>query len=174
MQLERGMKISCYINECFIENALVQEDGGIFYICQNVCEGFSWNGDKLGFNYSWRVDDGSTRDCEKEHVFGIQLMEEDIPFPEGVELRQSDLLKEGMIIRCMIGKRLVNNALVHKEGTIFYLCQDVACGSECDNKKGYKNSWLIGPSSRCDDVARYDVSNIIVLGEYNLNLRLIE
>lgn len=173
MQLEKGMKISCYMNECFVENALVQEEGGIFYICQNVCEGYSCY-DKLGFDYSCRVDDGSTRDCEKEHVFGIKLIEDDIPFPECVELKGSDNLKEGMKISCKIGKTFVNNAIVHKEGGIFYLCQNFVCGSECENRMGYKYSWLIGQTSRCDDIARYDVSNIIVLGEYNLNLRLIE
>ena len=173
MQLKKGMRISCHINGYDIDEAVVQEENGIFYICQNLCEGYNCY-NKLGFNYSWKVDDGSTKDCEKEHVFGIQLMEEDIPFPEGVELKGSDNLKEGMKISCKIGKAFVNNAIVHKEGGIYFLCQNFVCGSECENKMGHKYSWLIGQTSRCEDVARYDVSNIIVLGEYNLNLRLIE
>lgn len=60
MKLRKGMRVNCSIEGKEIKNAMLQEEGGSWYLCQNDKNGSSCK-NKLGMSYSWvfgEIEDG--------------------------------------------------------------------------------------------------------------------
>ena len=74
MNLKEGMKISCYIDDEFIENAKIHIDGEIF-ICQNRFCGLNCS-NKLGYRFSWTIQDGSELAMSRNRVRKIKILSE--------------------------------------------------------------------------------------------------
>ena len=55
MELKKGMKVRCKINETEIKNARLQYENGVWFVCQNVKCGTPCI-DKLGYKYSWEFE----------------------------------------------------------------------------------------------------------------------
>jgi len=73
MQLRKGMKVSCRIGEVVVKEAVVQEEDGEFYLCQNEKRGASCE-NKLGYIYSWGVGNGDEKDQRIDGVFDVKLL----------------------------------------------------------------------------------------------------
>ncbi|RKY68398.1 MAG: hypothetical protein DRP97_06370 [Candidatus Latescibacterota bacterium] len=56
--MKKGDRVRCKIDGTPVNDAKIQEENGRFYICQNERDGFECE-DKLGYDYSWGIDDGS-------------------------------------------------------------------------------------------------------------------
>jgi len=50
-------------------------------------------------------------------------------------------LRDGMRVRCSIGGKVINDAVLTLEKGKWHLCQDVEEGSFCTNKRGFRYSW---------------------------------
>jgi len=54
--LKKGMKVTCVIADTEIKDARIQQEGTLFFICQNVVNGSDCK-DKMGYEYSWFFDE---------------------------------------------------------------------------------------------------------------------
>ena len=73
MQLRKGMKVSCRIGMVVVKEAVVQEEDGEFYLCQNEKRGASCE-NKLGYMYSWGVGNGGEKSQRIDGVFDVKLL----------------------------------------------------------------------------------------------------
>lgn len=73
-----GKKITCKIQNTYIDDAEITKDGNIFFILQNKKDG-SCAYDKKGYKYSWVVDYGSSSELRTFQVKDIKLKQNSYP-----------------------------------------------------------------------------------------------
>jgi hypothetical protein len=67
------MKVTCEIKKVLIDDAVITEENGRFYICQNVKWG-AFCRDRQGYKRSWRILTGSEEDLKKEFVTNLKII----------------------------------------------------------------------------------------------------
>lgn len=97
MKLKKGMRVTCEIRGDVIEDAKIQEESGKFYICQNVRDGSDCK-DKLGYEYSWRIDRGSDNDIKRNYVTNLKLKNKTLD-----DLQEGDIITDGFCERMVLG-----------------------------------------------------------------------
>lgn len=97
MQLRKGMKIRCTISDTKIPKAVVQEEGGMLYICQDYKGGVSCK-DKMGFKYSWGTSKGDDFGLATNNVTDVKPLTPDI---ENVMV--GDIITNGSHVRKVLG-----------------------------------------------------------------------
>lgn len=68
----KGKKFKASIQDISVEGRIQVEEGSI-YLCQDVMDGSSCE-DKLGFKYSWGIEDGSAMALIKNNVSNLSIM----------------------------------------------------------------------------------------------------
>jgi len=163
MRLEDGMRISCYIGDTFIDEALVVNEDGNLFICQDYKDGTECS-NKEGYKYSWAILSGDEFDQEEESVTDVIL------FPCSID--KSLRLRNGMRVTCKIKGNVINDALICKQGLSFYICQNIIEGSDCEDKFNYRYSWVIGNGS-VDDLKHFEISDLAAVKVDESNYRRI-
>lgn len=72
-KLEKGMMVRCHINGNRVGCGIIQEEYGSLYICQNIISGNPCQ-DKLGFHYSWCIEEGDSASLESNHVSELEII----------------------------------------------------------------------------------------------------
>jgi hypothetical protein len=67
-----GKKITCYIDDDFIDDGEITKEDNNFYILQNKRDGFEIN-NKKGYKYSWTLNDGSQIKLKSEFINVSQI-----------------------------------------------------------------------------------------------------
>ena len=93
----KGKKIRCSIGENVIEDAKIQCEEGIFYICQNTRSGNNCS-DKLGYIYSWGCGDGSVATLKISNVTDITLKKK----KSGMVMCDSEMVEEVLSISDLV------------------------------------------------------------------------
>lgn len=75
MNIKTGTEITCYINDEFIDDAKLQEENGVYYICQDDVEG-DYCVDTLGYAYSWSINDGSKDEIKENAVYNLKAIQQ--------------------------------------------------------------------------------------------------
>ena len=70
-------------------------------------------------------------------------------------LKESDF-REGLSITCKIEGTKIDDAKLHFEYGYWHVCQNIEDGLGCDNKLGYKCSWMIDD---CNDVTDIQIKH---------------
>ena len=96
MKLRKGMSVTCKIDGTAIKDAKIQEENGLFYICQNEIDGENCE-DKLGYKYSWLIFKGSDNDIE---WFGVTDLK---PLKSLENLCEGDIITDGHGERMVLG-----------------------------------------------------------------------
>ena len=133
----------------------IRVEGKRVYLCQNEADGFDCE-NKLGYRYSWFVDNGSKSALAKECVKNFRLITErkkkSTPKIETVETKtpeRTNLLDcKGKRFSATILGTEVEGRIQVEEGYVF-LCQNSRNGASCTDKLGYKYSWVVGNGSTC-------------------------
>ncbi len=76
-----------------------------------------------------------------------------------------DDLKDGMSFTAEIDGTKCSGKISIQGNENIYLCQNEQDGSECDDKKGYKYSWLICYGDDEFESGNFDVINLMVESE---------
>lgn len=71
-QLKQGARFRCKIEGTPIEGK-IQFDHDSWYLCQNKIPGSPCN-DKLGYKYSWLIDNGTPEDLKRYDVTDLELL----------------------------------------------------------------------------------------------------
>jgi len=74
-----GKKVTCKIHSHIIKDAKIQKTGDNYYICQNSKQGSSCGSDKLGYSYSWCVNNGSLEIMKNNNLYDLELVEKALP-----------------------------------------------------------------------------------------------
>lgn len=73
-----GKKITCKIQNTYIDDAEITKNGNIFFILQNLKDGNEAR-NKKGYKYSWVVDYGSSSELRTLQVKDIKLKQNSYP-----------------------------------------------------------------------------------------------
>lgn len=73
IQPEEGLTISCEIQGIIIEEAKLHHERGRWFICQDIKSGSSCN-DKLGYCYSWEVNQFTETDRRENEVTSVRVI----------------------------------------------------------------------------------------------------
>ena len=68
-----GKEISCIIDGKTIKSSKIQLEGDLYFICQDFIDGTDCV-DKLGYKYSWCVDDGTLNSLSDMGVEKLRLI----------------------------------------------------------------------------------------------------
>ncbi len=165
---EEGQMISCEIQGQTILEAKIHYENGDIYLCQDKKEGAGCV-NKLGYKYSWGM-------CG--HIFTYKTWEEGCEYYRFKniktilsESKPEHILgcpyEEGQLISCKIQGCIVKQARIHYEGGSIYICQDVEPGTCCEDKLGYKYSWVVAginadDANWAEGCNEHEVTNISV------------
>jgi hypothetical protein len=75
MELRHGARVRCKIRGYVIDDAKLSYFNSWWYICQNVVEGSSAQ-DKLGYAYSWTIQQGTLPELVREGVTEFAVLPE--------------------------------------------------------------------------------------------------
>ena len=64
-------------------------------------------------------------------------------------LKEKDF-REGLSITCKIERTKIDDAKLRYENENWFVCQNIKNGSDCDNKLGYKYSWIVNDCNVTD------------------------
>ena len=76
-----GKKCTCFIKGVKIEDARIQKEYDEFFICQNELIG-AYCEDTLGYEFSWRIDNGGKEDWNDNNVKKLRIVEEPKEYPQ--------------------------------------------------------------------------------------------
>lgn len=71
-KFKHGDKVTCYICETYIDDAVITIENGIPFICQNYKNGSDCN-NKQGYNYSWQLEE-DFNDCEVSNLKLVKII----------------------------------------------------------------------------------------------------
>ena len=161
---EKGSFFSCRIYGKEVTGRVQVEDGKVF-LCQNVSLGCQCS-DTLGYNYSWSISYGTTEDMIRNDVSDFKLFTldflKDNMFEKFEETDDINLLdKDGASFTATIQGDICEGKISVEDNEV-YLCQNVADGLDCHDKKGYKYSWSICKGTKLA-IFNCDVTNFTLI-----------
>ena len=160
MRLRAGMKVTCEIDGQRIEDGAIQEQNGMFYICQDVQHGKNCT-DKLGYKHSWSVTSGTPEDIECENVTNFKIIANGISKVIEEEIVSPRKLEKGMRISCKIQDTVIDDGVIQKEDNDYYICQNSRQGLVCIDKLGYSCSWIIFKGTK-EDLVDGQITDLVI------------
>ena len=109
--------------------------------------------DTFGIWYTfgmWYTNDGIAAGLEEKSGYTIV---EVIPNTRCIEFL--DELSTGDHVSCKIKGDVIDDGIIHREGSKLWICQDVCAGSIAPKKHGKKYSWAISTTNPTRDLKHY-------------------
>jgi len=78
-KLEKGMRISCKIQDTVIDDGVIQKEDNDYYICQNSRQGLVCI-DKLGYSCSWIIFKGTKEDLVEGQITDLVIKDFEIKY----------------------------------------------------------------------------------------------
>lgn len=158
-----GRAFSARIDGTYCEGKISVE-GEEVYLCQDVNDGDNAD-DKLGYEYSYRVEDGSEDNLRYFDVTEFKLISELTEASSSkskTEAFKNLFDKHGYSFSCKIEGEYCEGVIsVNRSPNKVYLCQNEKNGDLTSDRFGYSYSWIVDDGSP-EYLTRNDVTDFVI------------